>query len=395
MEIHRRFEEVSAKYSTPPPGGEGGREENIATREAHTEIEMLRCDIELSVLSSSQGSLSAEEGEEMDRVLGELSEERLGLHSVHSSSSGMMYLRVVAVALAVLLIGLPLKALVLPMRVLHPLFRACGLKNNFLPLDYVTKWFARFCLLVAGIRVMREGLEELDLDTPCVGMFSHASNLDPFILQSVCPIAFKWIGKSSIFAIPIFGWISLAYGHIPIDRSNRERAIASLDSAVRKIKRWERSIAISPEGTRSKSGLLKPFKKGAFHMVADTELPIMPAVMFGNYERWPPGQMFTTPGVVTVRFLPRISFPKGTSTDVMRLTLRKAMLTAQTSPPPYYLNKADRYMSGTAWGSTFVSIAVLFSPLAWYFFFPWASLFSAISHLSSLLSSLLSSIIFV
>lgn len=98
-------------------------------------------------------------------------------------------------------------------------------------------------------------------------------------------------------------WILRAMGHIAIDRKNKESAVKSLDKAVQKIHRWNRSISISPvlavdprttamrmifvqEGTRSTSGRVLDFKKGPFHVARKVGLPITPLVLLGAYELW-------------------------------------------------------------------------------------------------------------
>ena len=75
-----------------------------------------------------------------------------------------------------------------------------------------------------------EHLRKVPTGSPALVMFSHASNLDPFVLTSSTPLGVQWIGKRSLFLMPIFGWAALAAGMVPVNRSNRAKAIASLNA---------------------------------------------------------------------------------------------------------------------------------------------------------------------
>ena len=148
----------------------------------------------------------------------------------------------------------------MPLRLLHPALRRLGLRNHFLPIDVVQKLYCRGFLYLCGVEVRWLGLERLDYAQPVVGMFSHASNMDPMILASG-PFAYKWIAKDSLFRIPLLGWTLKGWGHYPINRSNVDLAKQALAKAATNIHRYQRCLAVSPEGTRSKTGRLQDFKK--------------------------------------------------------------------------------------------------------------------------------------
>jgi len=246
----------------------------------------------------------------------------------------MMIFRFFILFFFIMFLGCPLMLLVSPVRILHiPLRKYFGVRNSWLPLDLVQQLFARTCLLLAGIRVRVEGKENLDGHQAFLCMYSHVSNLDPFFLMAHSPISFKFVGKKAVFLVPIFGWAARAYGHVPIDRGNREKAVASLDHAQNKAKKWGRSIAIAPEGTRSKTGELQDFKKGAFHVAEHLQLPIAPVVFFGAWDLWPPGQFFALPGTAVVRFLPPVLFEPGQSREEVALRVRNTMLESLKDKP--------------------------------------------------------------
>lgn len=117
---------------------------------------------------------------------------------------------------------------------------------------------ARLFAFSAGSDVRSEGREHLmDLKNPVVLMFSHASNLDGFLVNSMSPVGFTFAAKKSIFMIPFLGWAARwGFGYVAIDRSNRKRALASLKELATSVNEHGNSVALSPEGTRSKDGLV-------------------------------------------------------------------------------------------------------------------------------------------
>ena len=105
--------------------------------------------------------------------------------------------------------------------------------------------------------------------------------------------------------MPFVGWMAFVYGILPIDRAHRHEAIKQLARATRNCLRGV-PLALSPEGTRSKSGQLMRFKKGPFYVQAEAGATVTPLVILGNYELWPPNFYFTCPGQVVMRYLPPI-----------------------------------------------------------------------------------------
>jgi len=88
---------------------------------------------------------------------------------------------------------------------------------------------------------------------------------------------------------------------VPVDRRNREAAIASLHSAAEALRSGV-SMTIWPEGTRSPDGRLLPFKKGPFYLAIESRVPIVPVTLVGTHEIWPKGEFAIHPGTATVIF---------------------------------------------------------------------------------------------
>jgi 1-acyl-sn-glycerol-3-phosphate acyltransferase len=126
------------------------------------------------------------------------------------------------------------------------------------------------------------GLEHIP-QKACIVMSNHQSLSDIPVLFVALPRALRlrMVAKEELFRVPIWGRAMRLAGFIPINRGNRERAIASLELAKQAMAAGT-FIWIAPEGTRSRSGALGQLKKGGFIMARDTGCPILPIVVSGT-----------------------------------------------------------------------------------------------------------------
>jgi 1-acyl-sn-glycerol-3-phosphate acyltransferase len=104
------------------------------------------------------------------------------------------------------------------------------------------------------------------------------------------------VAKKELERVPLFGPAWKRAGHISIDRGNREKAIASLRRAAEVIREDGGVVVIFPEGTRSPTGELQPFKKGAFMLAIEAGIPIIPTVVVGSERITPPRAMSVRSG---------------------------------------------------------------------------------------------------
>jgi 1-acyl-sn-glycerol-3-phosphate acyltransferase len=160
---------------------------------------------------------------------------------------------------------------------------------------------AGIALRIAGIKVEVEGLETLKQQSSYIFMSNHVSNVDPPILVRLLPGRTSVLVKKELFRVPILGQAMRKASLVPVDRSNREAAIASIGRAA-DVLRAGIHMTIFPEGTRSPDGQLLPFKKGPFHLAMDTGVPIVPVTVLNTSPMMPKGRLRICPGTARVVF---------------------------------------------------------------------------------------------
>ncbi len=161
----------------------------------------------------------------------------------------------------------------------------------------VARLWARMLLLLGDTKVKVIGPENILFGKPQIFMANHQSDFDILIALAHIPVQFRWIAKKELFAIPIFGAAMRSAGYIEIDRSNREKAIRSIDEAALRI-RSGKSVMTFPEGTRSPDGHIKAFKQGAFHLAIQSGVPIIPVTIIGSGRIMPKRSLRIKPGQI-------------------------------------------------------------------------------------------------
>lgn len=149
------------------------------------------------------------------------------------------------------------------------------------PLHKVARFWGKSILFVSRVKMSVKGLSNINPSAPYIYMPNHQSNFDIPVLLGHLTVQFRWLAKVELFKIPIFGRAMRKAGYISIDRNNRASAIKSLNVAANKIKNGV-SVLIFPEGTRSRDGKIRPFKKGGFVMAIESGVPIVPVVITGT-----------------------------------------------------------------------------------------------------------------
>lgn len=125
-----------------------------------------------------------------------------------------------------------------------------------------------------------DGPDILEKTKPAVIVGNHQTELDILMLGSLFPKSCSVTAKKSLAKIPFLGWFMVLSGSIFIDRADRSQAMKAFEGAAQVMKQKKQSVFMFPEGTRSYSAepMFLPFKKGAFHMAVQAQVPIIPTV---------------------------------------------------------------------------------------------------------------------
>lgn len=161
-------------------------------------------------------------------------------------------------------------------------------------------WGIAASMRLAGVRVRAEGVENIPAGV-CVFAANHVSNLDPPAALVGVPRRISFLAKKEVFKVPVVRTAMRLGKIVPVDRADREAAIASVDQAVA-VLREGISFFVFPEGTRSGDGALNPFKKGTFAMPIEAGVPVVPVAIRGSRERMPKGEWWAIPGEIVLRF---------------------------------------------------------------------------------------------
>jgi 1-acyl-sn-glycerol-3-phosphate acyltransferase len=155
-------------------------------------------------------------------------------------------------------------------------------------------------LTLSGIRYRVAGREHVPRDRAAVYCSNHQSNVDPPVLFQAVHPRMHILYKAEIEAIPILARAFRYGGFIPVDRRNKEAALRSIDAGAASI-RSGNSFLIFPEGTRSRTADLLPFKKGGFIMAIKAQAPIVPIAVQGGRDSMRKGSWIIRPVTVSIR----------------------------------------------------------------------------------------------
>ena len=166
--------------------------------------------------------------------------------------------------------------------------------------------WGRPTLWLLGIEVEVRGVENLRHPGSRIVVANHQSALDIPLAAAVAPRAPLVLAKAELRWLFPFNVMWIALGQRFVDRGDPARARRSVEALVAALAKEERSIILAPEGTRSRTGRLARFKLGAFHMAAQTHVPVVPLCFHGAGPLMPPGRLWAEKGRCVVEVHPPI-----------------------------------------------------------------------------------------
>ncbi len=164
------------------------------------------------------------------------------------------------------------------------------------PVDFLGRIWSRWILKACGIHVEVVGLEHVDPHKPYVIISNHLSNFDIWATLAALPLKVHFVAKKELLRLPFFGQALAVSGHIVIDRSKPEEAIARINARVANQLGDGFCILFYAEGTRSPDGKVHAFKKGGVALAMRTGLPIVPMSISGTHKYLPKRSAIIRPG---------------------------------------------------------------------------------------------------
>ena len=167
---------------------------------------------------------------------------------------------------------------------------------------WATRIFANGALFLSGIKLKVNVDPAIDMSKTYVYVSNHSSMFDiPAIMSSV-PTKASIVFKKELARIPFFGWALASGPYILVDRQHGDKAMKSIDVAKKMMSEKSVSVILFAEGTRSKTGEVQPFKRGAFYLASRVNHPVIPVSISGAEKILPKGKLNIRPGTITITY---------------------------------------------------------------------------------------------
>ncbi|MEZ4743977.1 MAG: lysophospholipid acyltransferase family protein [Bdellovibrionota bacterium] len=182
------------------------------------------------------------------------------------------------------------------------------------PHEVATQWARSIMFLTPGWRIEVTGSEHLPPDGKAVVIVANHESATDILAMYYLGIQFRWLAKKEVFELPLIGKAMSLAGYVPIDRKDPD----SHKEALAKSAEWlSKGIPMFffPEGTRSDTGKVKKFKRGAFRLANENDVEVLPVCIKGAGRLLKKGTVFPCTAVVFVHILPMMKQRKNESTE--------------------------------------------------------------------------------
>lgn len=183
------------------------------------------------------------------------------------------------------------------------------------------RWFRRAAVVVVALnplwRFRTSGVRIDNPRRPYIAVSNHESYADIFLISHL-PWEMKWLSKAEIVRLPLMGWMMRMAGDIPVERGaarSRAEALAGIRDRLRK----KVSVMVMPEGTRSRTDDMLPFRDGAFRVAIEEQVPVLPIVVAGTRHAMAKGSLLFNRAVAEARVLEPVETAGMTLDDLPRL----------------------------------------------------------------------------
>ncbi|XP_076964888.1 1-acyl-sn-glycerol-3-phosphate acyltransferase beta isoform X2 [Callospermophilus lateralis] len=183
----------------------------------------------------------------------------------------------------------------------------------------IISWFVRSFKYAYGLRFDIKGRENLEVDRPCVIISNHQSILDMMGLMEILPKRCVQIAKRELLFLGPVGLVMYLGGVFFINRQRSSTALTVMADLGERMVKENLKVWIYPEGTRNDNGDLLPFKKGAFHLAVQAQVPIVPVVYSSFSSFYNLKTKLFTSGTIKVQVLDAVPTSGLTVADVPKL----------------------------------------------------------------------------
>ena len=166
--------------------------------------------------------------------------------------------------------------------------------------ERLVQHWAKTCLWFAGVKLSVEGLEHVDTENSYVVVSNHLSGFDIMAHFAALPIPIRFLAKSELFKIPMFGLAMRAIGIVEVNRGAGRLIHEQINTTAKETVARGHSLIIYPEGTRPRDGVMGAFKKGGFTIATSMGLPVLPSAITGSRQVWKPGTKIIRSGPIHV-----------------------------------------------------------------------------------------------